>query len=1335
MIRSFSALSFNQPKFCSSVTWYPFGSTFAELDDIDMHSIFLTTNNSIYIIGLGSSGIYISLNDSIKPTKIASNTLWYPKSVFVENNNEIYITTSTLRSAVSRWILNTNTQTPVMDIPAPCYAIFIDINKNLYCSLDLLHRVLKKWLGNNNATPVTVAGTGIPGPASNMLNAPTGIVVDVYLNLYVADFFNNRIQLFEAGQSDATTVAGRTSVNLTISLNQPTGITLDGDGCLYIVDRNNHRIVRGDSVTGFRCILGCDGFGKESHQLSGPRHMAFDSYGNIYVVDTYNRRIQKFIYSEKSCDPINTNASSITSSENYTIHRPRFCPAAVWNPFGTTFLAENRFHGIPHFVFITTKNYIYIFDHTSARIYIWFNATVNSTISLSRNTGSPRSVFVKNDNEIYVDTSTHKPAISRWILNTNTHTPVMDIPAPCYAIFIDINNNLYCSLDLRHRVLKKWLGNNNATPVTVAGTGTPGPASNMLNTPTGIVVDIYLNLYVADFFNNRIQLFEAGQSDATTVAGRTSVNLTISLNQPTGITLDGDGYLYIVDRNNHRIVRGDSVTGFRCILGCEGYGKEPYKLWGPRHMAFDIYGNIYVVDTINRRIQKFMYSKRSCDRATTNASSITSSENLPFNQPKFCLSPTWDSYAATFVAENTIGGVPHSIFITANNSIHVFDYWNARIYVFLNETANSTISLSRNSGFPKSIFVENNNELYIEKGDNNHVVEKLILDTNKNIPVMSIYSSCYALFIDINNNLYCSLIRHHRVLKTWVGDDDTTPILAAGTGTPGSTSYMLNAPTGIVVDRHLNLYVADSLNHRVQLFQAEQPNGITVVGLTSKTRTINLNHPTGITLDGDGYLYIVDRNNHRIVRGNSVTGFRCILGCVASGKESYQLLGPQHMAFDIYGNIYVVDSDNRRIQKFMYSKRSCEPNGYITNFTFTELMKRNISSEHLYSWFAPIDSIENYQLYLNKLSSISNNEINNDIFYHCAKGRFGLMCQYEIDDDYLHNNMFDYLIDFYRDEKPFSESLTCYMFIQCDRHSSKYCLDWSEICDGKVDCFNGPFDEEHCSQIDINNPIYKPIETKYVINENIQHLPILLVEDVKCRDLPLTSSCIPGRQERLLKAILSINDHSTSLNCSLAFKCILPLSNDLSSICNRFCGIHECLQLIENYCPDMFYMPSIPILFNNIYFAYEKTDSIEFNNKNFQDPYICYSNSIYDNYFINDSMKYFNGTKCYRRNIPFSSSNQKHVFDIAYIQSIYNIFKYYNLRLSSTIKSLEFQHYPLLDCSYDNRLSSTNDLFPHDGEYIYYLCKNDENEYHQLTKHRILFQLICNRRMEVSPKL
>jgi sugar lactone lactonase YvrE len=78
------------------------------------------------------------------------------------------------------------------------------------------------------------------------------------------------------------------------------------------------------------------------------------------------------------------------------------------------------------------------------------------------------------------------------------------------------------------------------------------------------------------------------------------------LNCPSGVILDGNGYLFISDSNNHRIV-GSGPNGFRCIVGCSTVsGSSASQLSYPSDLKFDSYGNIYVTDEGNSRIQKFI---------------------------------------------------------------------------------------------------------------------------------------------------------------------------------------------------------------------------------------------------------------------------------------------------------------------------------------------------------------------------------------------------------------------------------------------------------------------------------------------------------------------------------------------------------------------------------------------------------------------------------------------------------------------------------------------------------------------------------------------------------
>jgi hypothetical protein len=139
------------------------------------------------------------------------------------------------------------------------------------------------------------------------------------------------------------------------------------------------------------------------------------------------------------------------------------------------------------------------------------------------------------------------------------------------------------------------------TSTVVAGAGIGGAPSNQLSRPSVTFIDVNLDLYVADCANG------------ITVAGNGSRNPTVSLRCPTGIVLDTQNYLFIVDSNNHRVV-GSGPNGFRCLVGCHRSGSQLAQLSFPSSLSFDRYGNIFVIDQKNNRIQKFQYLENSCGK-------------------------------------------------------------------------------------------------------------------------------------------------------------------------------------------------------------------------------------------------------------------------------------------------------------------------------------------------------------------------------------------------------------------------------------------------------------------------------------------------------------------------------------------------------------------------------------------------------------------------------------------------------------------------------------------------------------------------------------------------
>ena len=227
-------------------------------------------------------------------------------------------------------------------------------------------------------------------------------------------------------------------------------------------------------------------------------------------------------------------------------------------------------------------------------------------------------LFVTANDEVYFYPSSQCNIYASPI-NATIIYPVMLVSKCCDDIFIDLNNTLYCSIHFMNQIITKSLDAPGNTLRSVAGTGSPGSESDQLYDPYGIFVDISFDLYVADSVNNRIQRFSSGQMNATTVAGN-GTSGTIFLKTPMDILLDGDGYLFIVDSDNNRIV-GSGPGGFFCVAGClYGAGWASNQLSSPSSMSFDSYGNMWVSDSGNGRVQKFFVNNVSNGMCYLNSS-------------------------------------------------------------------------------------------------------------------------------------------------------------------------------------------------------------------------------------------------------------------------------------------------------------------------------------------------------------------------------------------------------------------------------------------------------------------------------------------------------------------------------------------------------------------------------------------------------------------------------------------------------------------------------------------------------------------------------------------
>jgi len=136
--------------------------------------------------------------------------------------------------------------------------------------------------------------------------------------------------------------------------------------------------------------------------------------------------------------------------------------------------------------------------------------------------------------------------------------------------------------------------------------GKPGGEPGSFNKPGGLALDGAGNLFVADIFNHRIQKFDPEGHFLAQVGGKGEGKG--QFNEPWDVTVDGEGNLYVADTFNHRIQKFDAGLNFLFALGKPASSlenPEPDAFWGPRGVAVDADGNIWVADGGTGRVVKY----------------------------------------------------------------------------------------------------------------------------------------------------------------------------------------------------------------------------------------------------------------------------------------------------------------------------------------------------------------------------------------------------------------------------------------------------------------------------------------------------------------------------------------------------------------------------------------------------------------------------------------------------------------------------------------------------------------------------------------------------------
>jgi ABC-type Fe3+ transport system permease subunit len=152
-----------------------------------------------------------------------------------------------------------------------------------------------------------------------------------------------------------------------------------------------------------------------------------------------------------------------------------------------------------------------------------------------------------------------------------------------------------------------------------------------------------------------------------------------------------------------------------------------------------------------------------------------------------------------------------------------------------------------------------------------------------------------------------------RVQRFSSGGVSNAPMLLGGWGGPGLEPGRFNRPEGLALGPDEAVYVADSCNHRIQVFTADgrllRAHGR--AGAAPGT----LSYPYDVRVDAAGRQFVCEFGNSRISVFESDDRLIEVIG--GAGNSPGRFANPWGIAFDSRGNLYVADAMNHRVQKLI----------------------------------------------------------------------------------------------------------------------------------------------------------------------------------------------------------------------------------------------------------------------------------------------------------------------------------------------------------------------------------------------------------------------------------
>jgi uncharacterized protein (TIGR03437 family) len=656
------------------------------------------------------------------------------------------------------------------------------------------------------------------------------------------------------------------------------------------------RIYRIETVAGSG--LNGDQGSATAAQISNVQGIAMDRFGNLYLSDTDNHRVRRVSPSGIITTVAGTGVAGFSGDG------------------GTATAAQLN---LPYGLAIDYNGNLYIADLGNQRVRrVGPDGTIATVAGDGRRASSP-------DGGAAAQASLLSPR----------------------NLAVDDAGTLYISEFEGHRVRRVATDGKIST---AAGTGQAGYRGDgsaatgaLVSYPAGLAVDRSGALYIADSGNNRIRKIYPSGTIGTVLGGSPST----ALSAPIAVAVDAAGTIYTADASF--VVRSFTLAGkWQDFAGIgapafngDGGLATKASLTAVHDLLASPYNtSVYIADGVRVRWVDLAGVIRTC-------------------AGDGYVHSVGDGLQATLANLNQ----PSAVALDLAGNLFIADTGTQRVRQVVKKGTISTAAGTGVAGigaegaiasiaplnFPMGVAVDPSGNLLIADSYN-HRIRQVTPDgrirtvagtgvsgygADGSPPLTVALRGPRGVCTDRGGTLYVVDTSNHRVLRIPVGGVVQT---VAGNGSPGdggdggqASLAQLNQPAACHVDSFGNLYIADTLSHRIRKVSASgvmsTVGGTGAAGFSGDEGAAiaaQLSGPLGIAADDAGNLYIADSGNHRVrlvtpdgiihtIAGVGIPGFSGDGGAALTAQINL----PAGLVLDGSGALYVTDSGNQRIRRLV----------------------------------------------------------------------------------------------------------------------------------------------------------------------------------------------------------------------------------------------------------------------------------------------------------------------------------------------------------------------------------------------------------------------------------